>query len=331
MTQSTIYAECATVLIAIVNDFMENTASSPIDTMRRFNRFYTQKLGILQEGVLASPFSLTETRILFELAHNDGITATELGKTLGLDAGYVSRILKKFEENGFIDRQPSQEDARQNHLYLTSNGRDEFNRLNERAHADVDSLLQPLSLVDKQQLVSSLRQIETLLGGKQNSTVPSYILRPTRPGDLGWIIYRHGALYAEEYGWNERFEHSVVEIAYRYIQNYNPETDYCWIAEKDGENVGALVITRETDDTARLRLFFVEPKARGLGIGKRLVAEAVRFARMKGNKKVVLKTVEVLQSARNIYRQHGFKIVRTEPNSDYGRDITVEHWELDLD
>jgi DNA-binding MarR family transcriptional regulator/GNAT superfamily N-acetyltransferase len=297
--------------------------------VRRFTRFYTRRLGVLQEGLLDSPFSLTEARVLYELANRDHPTATELGRDLGLDAGYLSRILKRFEEQDLLERARSNSDARQSHLALTAKGREAFAPLNQRSRDQVAAMLGELSEPDQRRLVDAMGVVEELLGKAPPPRAP-YTLRPHRPGDMGWIVHRHGALYAQEYGWDETFEALVAEITAGFIKDFDPKRERCWIAEKDGEIVGSVLLVRQSDEVAKLRLLYVEPKARGLGIGKRFVEECIRFARAAGYSRITLWTNDVLHAARRIYADAGFKLVKAEPHRSFGHELVGENWELEL-
>ena len=307
----------------------ETDIDERVDTVRRFNRFYTKQIGVLHEGLLRSPFSLTEVRVLYELAHREKPTAAELGKELGLDPGYLSRILRGFEKRGLVGKVPSKADGRQSHLTLTARGREVFAPLNARSHDEVSAMLSKLSAVEQHRLIEAMRTIEKLLGARPEPKVP-YLLRPPQPGDMGWIIHRHGVLYAQEYGWDETFEALVAKIAAKFVQKLDPKRERCWIAERDGEIVGSVFLVKKSKTVAKLRLMYVEPKARGLGIGSRLVSECVRFARQMGYRKVVLWTNSVLVAARHIYEKAGFRLVHKEPHHSFGHDLIGETWELKL-
>ena len=300
-----------------------------VTAVRRFNRFYTKRIGLLHEGYLESPFSLTEVRVLYELAHRERPTATELGKELGLDAGYLSRLLRGFEQRGLIRRRPSTSDGRQTLLSLTPKGRRAFAPLQARSHGEIGALLGTLSAADQRRVLAAMDTLEGLLGARPAPRSP-YLLRPHQPGDMGWVVHRHGALYAQEYGWDERFEALVAGIAARFIERYDPKKERCWIAEKDGEIVGSVFVVKRSKTVAQLRLMLVEPKARGLGLGRRLVDECVRFARQAGYRKITLWTNSVLRAARRIYRAAGFRLVHAERHRSFGHDLVGEHWELDL-
>ena len=300
-----------------------------VDAMRRFNRFYTKQIGVLHEGLLGSQFSLTEVRVLYELAHREMPTATALAKELDLDSGYLSRILRRFETRRLVGKCASTTDGRQSLLSLTPRGRKVFAPLNARSHREVAAMLGPLSATEQRHLLSAMATIERLLGDRPAPQVP-YLLRPHQPGDMGWIIHRHGALYAQEYGWDERFEALVAEIAAHFIQHLDPKCERCWIAERDGNIVGSVFLVKKSKTVAQLRLLLVEPMARGLGIGSRLVSECVHFARQVGFRKIVLWTNSVLHAARHIYEETGFRLVHQEPHHSFGHDLIGETWELKL-
>jgi DNA-binding MarR family transcriptional regulator/N-acetylglutamate synthase-like GNAT family acetyltransferase len=303
--------------------------SHSVEAIRRFNRFYTQQIGVLTDGLLNSQFSLTEARVIYELAHHQQTTASALGGELGLDAGYLSRILQGFKKHGLIDKQPSETDRRQSVLRLTEAGLAAFAVLNARSQHQIEAMLGRLPAEDQQRLVAAMHAIEDLLGAKPTPRVP-YILRPHQPGDMGWIVHRHGVLYAEEYGWDEHFEALVAGIVAKFIEDYQPKCERCWIAEMDGEIVGSVFLVRQTDTVAKLRLLLVEPKARGLGIGSRLVDECMRQGRLFGYRKITLWTNSVLTAARHIYQQAGFQLISQEPYHDFGHDLISETWELEL-
>jgi DNA-binding MarR family transcriptional regulator/GNAT superfamily N-acetyltransferase len=300
-----------------------------VATVRRFNRFYTKQIGLLHEGYLESPFSLSEVRVLYELAHREKPTAAELGRELGLDAGYLSRILRGFERRRLVERTASKDDGRQSHLALTERGRAAFAPLQARSHADIGAMLRKLSGADQKRVLEAMHAIEGLLGGKPEGKAP-YVLRPHQPGDMGWVVHRHGALYAQEYGWDERFEGLVASIVAKFIQHYDPKRERAWIAEKDGEIVGSVFLVRQSATVAKLRLLLVEPQARGLGVGARLVGECVRFARQAGYRKITLWTNSVLRAARRIYESAGFRLVHRERHRSFGHDLVGETWELPL-
>ena len=299
------------------------------ESIRKFNRFYTRQIGLLRKGYLDSPFSLTEVRILYELAHRERPTASELSKELGIDPGYLSRTLQRFRKRGLIGRKLSSADARQAHLSLTKKGSAAFAPLEAKSQSQIAAMLGNLSALEQKRLVGAMHTIEKLLGAKPERK-PAYLLRPHRTGDMGWVIHRHGALYAQEYGWDERFEALVAEIAAKFIQNFDPKRERCWIAEKDGATVGSIFLVRKSDKVAKLRLLLVEPSARGLGIGNRLVDECIQFARDKDYRKITLWTQSVLHAARHIYQKAGFVLVHEEPHHSFGHDLVAQTWDLKL-
>jgi len=306
-----------------------------VDTVRRFNRFYTRAIGVLQEGWLGSFFSLTETRVLYELAHREKATASVVGNSLDLDAGYLSRILGAFEKRGLVEKTPSQDDGRQSVLTLTEEGRRQFAPLDARTNQEVGGMLESLSENHQRQLLGAMQTIETLLPSPEKDRAEStakapYLLRPHQLGDMGWVVYRQGVLYGQEYGYDEQFEALAAEIVAKFIQNYDAKRERCWIAEKDGEVVGSVFVVAKSKTIAKLRLLYVEPAARGLGIGSRLVAECVRFARQAGYKKMVLWTQSELDAARHIYKRAGFRVVEKKPHHSFGKDLVAETWELSL-
>jgi DNA-binding MarR family transcriptional regulator/GNAT superfamily N-acetyltransferase len=314
-------------------EIAETAAPSQVDrraeAVRRFNRVYTRRIGVLQEGLLRSPFSLTELRVLYELAHRDDLTAAELGRDLSVDVGYLSRILRGFEQRGLIEKRPSSTDGRQMLLSLTAHGRDTFAPLERSSHDEAVHLLNELSAEGQRRLVEAMHAIERLLGDPPAPSVP-YILRTHEPGDLGWIVHRHAVLYSREYGWDERFEALVATIAASFLENFDPKRERCWIAEREGEIVGSIALVRASDEVAKLRLLLVEPSARGLGIGRRLVEECIAFARRAGYAKVTLWTNDVLRAARRIYEEAGFRVVEEQRHDSWGPELVGQTWELQL-
>ena len=303
------------------------------EAVRRFNRFYTRQIGVLQEGLLESPFSLAEARVLYELAHQENATATDLAGNLRLDHGYLSRILRRFEHDGLLAKRTSETDARRRHLRLTPEGRDAFNELGERSQDEIRSTLGTLSLKDQHRLVGAMQTIERLLGPEaeeRTSYETAYQLRAHRPGDMGWVIERHGALYAKECGWDAEFEALVSEIAAAFLRGYNPAKERCWIAEVEGERVGCVFVVERAETVAQLRMLLVEPVARGMGLGKRLVDECLAFARGAGYASMMLWTNSVLHAARHIYEQAGFRLAHEEPHHSFGRDLVGQNWEVVL-
>lgn len=301
-----------------------------IASVRRFNRFYTKHIGVLNEGLLESPFTLTEARIIYELANREKTTATEMAGELAMDAGYLSRTLRTLETKKLITRKPSPNDARQSLLSLTAKGRTEFESLDNLSRNQIEEILNDLSPADRKRLLSAMKLIETMLAKTSEEQAYSYILRQPEPGDMGWVVQSNGTLYAQEYGWDENYEALVAEIVADFVKNFDPKKERCWIAEKDGENVGSVFLVRESDDVAKLRLLIVDPRARGLGIGKRLVDECTRFARRVGYKKITLWTNNVLLAARSIYQKAGYELVKSESHHSFGHDLVGETWELKL-
>jgi DNA-binding MarR family transcriptional regulator/N-acetylglutamate synthase-like GNAT family acetyltransferase len=311
---------------------MPNLASQ-IEAVRRFNRFYTRQIGVLREKLYQSPFSLTEVRVLYELANRGKPTATELCKELGLDPGYLSRMLRGFEKRGWLTRTASREDARHHFLKLTAKGRGAFAPLNARSAEEVGTLLRRIPTPGQDRLVKAMQTIEDLLGAPSGSAISqtSYLLRTHRPGDMGWVVHRHGLLYSREYGYDERFEALVARIVGEFVEHYDPRREHCWMAERNGEPVGCVFLVKQSKTVAKLRLLLVEPSARGLGIGKRLVAECVRFARKAGYKKITLWTQSELKAARGIYHWAGFKLADQHRHNSWSRKgLVAETWELDL-
>ena len=301
-----------------------------IAAVRYFNRFYTKQLGVLNEGLLESPFTLTEARIIYELANREKTSASELGAELGMDAGYLSRTLKNLESRKVLTRKTSANDARQSVLALTAKGRKEFENLDQLSRNQIEEILNELSPANQKRLLASMASIQNLLGERTTDEKFSYILRAPEPGDFGWVVQSNGTLYAQEYGWDENYEALVAGIVAEYVKNFDLKRERCWIAEKDGENVGAVFLVRETDDVARLRLLIVDPKARGLGIGKRLVDECTKFARRVGYKEITLWTNSVLLAARSIYQKAGYELVKSESHHSFGHDLVGETWVMHL-
>ena len=301
-----------------------------VRAVRRFNRFYTCQIGVLKEGLLGSPLSLTEGRVLYELAQREQTTASELAQKLGLDSGYLSRMLKSFAAKGVVTKHASRSDRRQVVLTLTDGGREIFATIDSRSRDEIATLLEALPASHQAQLVAALERVERLLGVRSEEAGLAYILRPHQPSDMGWIIHRHGVLYAEEYGLDATFEALVARIAAGFVENFDARRERCWIAERDREIVGSVLLVRDSEETAKLRLLFVEPKARRLGIGRRLVEECIGFARRTGYHKLTLWTNDVLVSARRIYEANGFHLVREEPHRSFGRDLVGQYWELPL-
>ncbi len=303
--------------------------SERVAAVRRFNRFYTQRIGVLEDGYAGSPFSLTEARVLYELWQRDGMTATAIGRELGLDAGYLSRMLRRFQKSALIRKETSKDDARQSFLSLTQKGCKAFAPLEAGSNRQVGALLGRLNAAQQSDLLRALRTAEALLSHKSKAA-PEVILRQPKAGDLGWVIARHGALYAREYGWGENFEGLCAQIIADMTQKFDPRWDRFWIAELDGENVGSVFLVKDSEGVARLRLLLVEPSARGLAIGKRLTDECVRFARECVYQRITLWTHSVLTAARHIYAQAGFKLTSSEKKRSFGQNVVSEHWDLVL-
>ncbi|HJT18094.1 MAG TPA: helix-turn-helix domain-containing GNAT family N-acetyltransferase [Thermoanaerobaculia bacterium] len=304
-------------------------SSSAIAAVRQFNRFYTQKIGVLTDAFLHSPFSLAEGRVLYEVAHRENPSASDIRSALGLDWGYLSRILSSFERQKLIAKMPSSSDGRKSLLRLTTKGQKAFAKLDSQSRHEIGAMLAALSKADRAKLLASMTTIEKLLDAQPESG-SALILRPPTPGDMGWVVHRHGVLYAQEYGWDERFEALVARVVADFIEHLDPKRERCWIAERNGEIAGSVFLVRKSKTVAKLRLLLVEPSARGHGIGNRLVEECIRFARNAGYKKMVLWTNDVLHAARRIYVQHGFHLVREEKHQLFGDKSVGQYWELKL-
>jgi DNA-binding MarR family transcriptional regulator/N-acetylglutamate synthase-like GNAT family acetyltransferase len=303
-----------------------------IAAMRRFNRFYTRQIGVLRKTYLESPYSLGEARILYEVAQARTPTASDVGRALDLDAGYLSRVLRSLERNGLIERTVSARDARQSHLALSARGKRAFAPLERRSQRNTGAMLDKLAPADQSRLIIAMSTVERLLGGGERETPAHrrYVLRAPRPGDFGWIVKRHAELYALEYGWTEPFEGVCAQIVADFVNKFDKTRERCWIAEMDGENVGSIILAKETESVARVRLLLLDPKARGLGLGARLVDECITFARRTGYKKITLWTHRVLVAARHIYENAGFKLTRSERHRSWGKQVVGEHWDLAL-
>jgi DNA-binding MarR family transcriptional regulator/predicted N-acetyltransferase YhbS len=311
-------------------------AAERIAALRHFNRFYTRRIGVVHEGHLESRFSLAESRLLWELAHAGDTTATELAATLELDAGYLSRLLRGFKERGLVRSSRSAADARQTRLSISAAGRRAFAPLDRRSQAEVAALLAPLSDAQQRELLAAMARIEDLLG--ERARTQPFVLRAHRPGDIGWVVSRHGALYAQEYGWDIGFEALVARIAAHFIEHFDASREACWIAERDGSRIGCVFLVQARDEatqavepgTAQLRMLLVEPAARGLGLGVALVDECERFARQVGYRRIRLWTNSLLRAARGIYQRAGYKLLASEPHHSFGHDLVGETWELEL-
>ena len=300
---------------------------SRIDAVRRFNRFYTRRVGALQPQYLGSPYPLPQARVLYELGQRGECTASELGADLDLDLGYLSRLLYGLKRNGLVQGEAAKEDARRVRLTLTAKGRKVYQQLDARSRDEVGAMLAKLAAPEQERLVDALQAVEGVLEKNADREVR---LRSHRPGDMGWVIGAHGRLYAQEYGWDERFEALVAGIAADFINELDKKRERCWIAEMGGEPVGCVFLVKQTKTVAKLRLLIVEPRARGIGLGRRLVEECIAFARAKRYQKLVLWTQSNLAAARHIYKSTGFKLVSTQRHQDFGIKLTGEYWELAL-
>ena len=301
---------------------------SVTDAVRRFNRFYTRKIGVLEQHLLESHFTLTEARVLFELAHRDEALAKDIGIELGLDPGYLSRIVQAFMKKGLVARKTVPSDRRQFKLALTAKGKQAFDRLDTTSHQEVGKMLDELPADGERHLIEAMKRIEGLLGGTADRPAP--IIRTHRPGDMGWVVQQHGLLYTREFDWDISFEGMVAEIVAQFLKNFDPKREHCWIAELDGRQVGSVFLVKHSDDVAKLRLLLVDPAGRGLGLGKRLVDECISFARDCGYRKITLWTQSMLLPARGIYENAGFVLVASEPHRSFGQDLVGETWGLGL-
>jgi DNA-binding MarR family transcriptional regulator/GNAT superfamily N-acetyltransferase len=297
-----------------------------VDAVRRFNRFYTRRVGALRAGLLGSPHPLPEARLLYELGSRGTCSASDLRRDLDLDAGYLSRLLQSLKRRGLLRAARSAQDARRSELSLTARGHKAYAQLDSRSRDEVAGMLGGLAGGERERLVGAMRTVEGLLQGKSSDVR----LRAQRPGDIGWVVSRHGALYAEEYGWDQSFEALVAGIAAGFIRRFDPQRERCWIAELDGEPVGSVFVVKQSRSVAKLRLLLIEPRARGRGLGHRLVRECIAFARDKGYRKLVLWTQSNLAAARAIYKAAGFHLVSTEKHDSFGARLTGEYWELKL-
>jgi DNA-binding MarR family transcriptional regulator/GNAT superfamily N-acetyltransferase len=301
------------------------------DAVRQFNRFYTRRIGALGAGHLGSAFSLTEVRIFYELAHRDAPTATELAESLDLDKGYLSRALRRFHRLGLVHAAVHAGDRRRKGLRLTRAGARAFAPLDRRARREIVGMLQRLPAAEQRRIVEAMNAIRASLDvSRTNDAGADVVLRPHRPGDMGWVVHRHGALYSEEYGWNDRFEALVARVVADFLENFDPARERCWIAERNGEIIGSIFVVAKSRTVAKLRLLLVEPSARGLGVGSRLVDEVIQFARRAGYRKIVLWTQRELTSARRIYKAAGFRLVSEEDHEMFGTPLRGETWELRL-
>jgi len=307
-------------------------AARHIDAVRSFNRFYTRQIGVLDEGLLDSPFTLTQARVLFELAQARGVTAREICSMLGLDAGYLSRIVQDFEKRGLITRQRKRDDARHIALALTVAGRKAFKTLDRSSHKATARMLARLRASDRQRLLASLHEVRETLASRRESAADGITLRSYRPGDIGWAIERHGQLYSDEFGWNVEFEALVANLFANFVTKQNPTTERLWIAEIAGERVGCVFVVRNEDEpsAAQLRCLLVDPKARGKGVGRRLVQECISFAKSAGYRTMILWTNDVLVAARRIYEAEGFKLLKEDRHHSFGHDLVGQTWSRPL-
>jgi len=313
----------------------EDGLGARVDAVRRFNRLFTRRIGVLREGLLHTPYSLAEARVLFEVANREGPAASDLSRELGLDPGYLSRVLAGLERRGLVAKAPSEADARRRILSLTPDGEEAFSLLDARSREEVAELLGGLSEGEQRRLLDAMETIEGVLGGGLGDRglkfSEPFFLRAHEPGDMGWVAQRHGELYFREYGWDERFEALVARIVADFVDGFDPAKERCWIAEMEGERVGCVFCVKgSSEEVAKLRLLLVEPRARGLGLGSRLVEECVRFARGRGYEKLVLWTNDVLDAARRIYEDKGFVLVEEERHRSFGKDLVGQNWELGL-
>ena len=306
-------------------------SAARVAAVRRFNRFYTRQIGIIGERLLQSPFSLAEMRVLYEIANRENVSAVDLAEELRLDAGYLSRILRRFQKGGLVRRETSAEDGRRNLLSLTEKGQRTFATLNARQEEDVAALLTRVPAAGQRRLIESMHAIEEVLGAPAEGSKTPYVLRQHQPGDMGWITHRHGVLYSQEYGYDEHFEALVAKIVGEFIENYDPARERCWIAERNGEIAGSVFLVKKSATVAQLRLLYVEPSARGLGIGARLIDECLRFARRARYRKITLWTQSELLAARHLYRKAGFEHIAEQPHRSFSRDdLVADTWELKL-
>jgi DNA-binding MarR family transcriptional regulator/GNAT superfamily N-acetyltransferase len=309
---------------------MGTVSATQIARVRAFNRDYTRRIGVLSEGLLDSPYSLTEVRVMYEIAHRSGITAGELAEGLDLDRGYLSRMLKGFETKKLLVRTPAPEDGRRQHLRMTPAGMRVFAPLEKRSQEQVRGMLTALDEERRRVLLEAMDMIQNALDKSSGNLTQQLTLRAHRPGDMGWVVQRHGEIYHQEYGWNEEFEALVAEITAEFVRKLDVTRERCWIAEHDGRRVGCIFLVAQDTTTAKLRLLLVDPDARGLGVGRKLVAECVRFASAAGYRKIVLWTQETLTAARHLYSEAGFVKTAREPHRSFGHDLIGETWEREL-
>jgi len=308
---------------------MATDTNRSINEIREFNRFYTRQIGVLNEGLLKSPYSLTEARVLLELATRQTTTAGDLARDLALDPGYLSRILSKFKSLSYFSQVNSDDDKRRNVLTISAQGQRAFGDLDQASHDEIKHMIGDLNPVEQQRLISAMATIRAILDPDRADRA-TFILRPNQPGDMGWVTHRQGYLYWQEYGWDETFEVMLAGITASFIENFQPDWERCWIAERDGDVIGSVFVVKQSDDIAKLRMLYVEPAARGLGLGRTLVEECVRFARGKGYKTLTLWTNDILDAARHIYEAQGFTLVAEEKHHSFGVDLVGQNWDLKL-
>ena len=301
---------------------------SHVDAVRRFNRFYTRRIGVLHSSYLGSPFPLPQARVLYEIGRRGECTASELGADLDIDLGYLSRLLQGLKRERLVQGEPARHDARHIRLTLTPKGRKAFAVLDETSRRTMGEMLSPLARTERERLVAAMQTVETVL--EPRASKGEITLRAHRPGDMGWVVERHGVLYGEEYGWGALFEALVADIVAKFLREFDAKRERCWIAERDGESVGSVFVVNEGRASAKLRLLLIEPHARGAGLGKRLVEECIAFARKSGYRKLVLWTHANLLAARAIYTKLGFRRVKSEPHRQFGVPVVGEYWELPL-
>jgi DNA-binding MarR family transcriptional regulator/GNAT superfamily N-acetyltransferase len=318
-----------------MSDQNETKLQQQVQAVRHFNRFYTRAIGTLEAHLLGSSFTLAEARVLYELSRNEYSTATQIAAKLDMDAAYLSRMLAVFAKKKLIVREESSADARQYLVKLTKSGKKEFSALNQKSAAEVTALLQPLNATDREKVVEAMATLERLLSGESIAppSVSPIILRPHRPGDMGWVVQRHGSLYAQEYGWDERFEALAARIVADFVEHFDARRERCWIAERNDQPAGCVFLVKHPEapeSVAKLRMLLVEPSARGFGIGRRLVKECTLFARAVGYQKIELWTNSVLDAARHLYQQAGYQLIKQEAHHSFGKDLVGETWELVL-
>jgi DNA-binding MarR family transcriptional regulator/GNAT superfamily N-acetyltransferase len=312
---------------------VQDDVESQVEAIRRFNRFFTQRIGVLDEGLLASQFTLTQARVLFEIAHQESCTAADLISLLSLDPGYLSRILQQFADAGLVTRKTSAADARRMNLSLTAKGRKSFAALDQRSRGSIGELLDPLSIDQRARLVQNMGSVQRILSRVRAEKHAKIVIRPYRLGDVGWAIERHARLYGSEFGWNEEFEALVAMLFAKFATSHDPATERFWVADVDGERAGCVFVVRSEKDrhAAQLRCLLVEPDARGLGVGRKLVDECLRFSRSAGYRRVILWTNDILVSARRLYEAAGFSLIERSPHHSFGQDLVGQFWALDLE